>query len=294
MSNRPTRRPSRLAMLFVALMLPGCSGTDVLNALVPDDGYRVIRDLPYGTGPRQRADLYIPAGADRDVPVVVFFYGGGWHSGSKDDYGFVGEALASHGFVAVIPDYRLYPDVRWPGFLEDAAAAVAWVRQGAEGHTAAGRPVRLAGHSAGAYIAAMLTLDRQWLAGVGEQPCQAIAAAAGLAGPYDFLPLRSARLQAIFGPPDQRLRTQPVNHVDGSAPPMLLVTGTDDTTVLPRNSEILAARIAAAGGDAVVRRYDGVGHIELVASLARPLRGASPALDDMVRFFRGHPEAACR
>ncbi len=289
MLSRTLRRLSRLPALLALGLLSACSGADLLNALVPDDGYRVIRDLPYAAGPRLRADLYIPDGAGPDAPVVVFFYGGGWHSGSKDDYRFVGQALASRGFVTAIPDYRLYPEVRWPAFLADAAAAVAWARGSSGGRLEPGRPLRLAGHSAGAYIAAMLTLDPQWLAAVGERRCDAIAATAGLAGPYDFLPLGTERLRAIFGPEDQRPRTQPINHVDGAAPPMLLVTGGDDTTVLPRNSANLTARIAAAGGVAELRRYDGIGHVELVASLARPLHGASPALDDMTRFFRDHP-----
>lgn len=292
--RRWLRRLRRLPVLLAFGLLQACSGADLLNALVPSEGYRVTRDLPYAAGPRHRADVYIPDGADRSAPVVVFFYGGGWHSGSKDDYGFVGQALASRGYVAVIPDYRLYPEVRWPAFLEDAAAAVAWVRAGSGGNTAPGQALRLAGHSAGAYIAAMLTLDPQWLAGVGERPCEAIAATAGLAGPYDFLPLGTDRLKAIFGPEEQRPRTQPINHVDGTAPPMLLVAGSDDTTVLPRNSERLAKRIAEAGGIAELRRYDRVGHVGLVASLAKPLRWSSPALDDMVRFFRDHPAAkAC-
>ncbi|MEQ8815668.1 MAG: alpha/beta hydrolase [Thalassobaculum sp.] len=292
--SRILQRLLRLPVLLALALLPACSGADLLNALVPDEGYRVIRDLRYAAGPRRGADVYIPDGADpgSPAPVVVFLYGGGWHSGSRDDYRFVGEALASRGFVAVIPDYRLYPEVRWPAFLEDSAAAVAWTRAGADGNLRPGRPVLLAGHSAGAYNAAMLTLDPQWLAAVGERPCRAIAATAGLAGPYDFLPLTGARLKAIFGPEEQRPRTQPVNHVDGTAPPMLLIAGTDDTTVLPRNSERLARRIGEAGGRAELRRYDGVGHVELVASLARPLQGSSPALDDMVGFFRAHPAPA--
>ena len=58
--------------------------------------------------------------------MVVFFYGGSWNHGERHDYRFVGEALAARGIVTVIPDYRLYPQVRYPDFLKDNAAAVAW------------------------------------------------------------------------------------------------------------------------------------------------------------------------
>lgn len=280
-----------LILVMAALLLPACSGADLLNAVVPDSGYRVARDLAYGEGPRQRLDLYMPDPADAtgpEPPLVVFFYGGGWESGSKDDYPFVGEALASRGYAVAIPDYRLHPEVAYAGFLQDAATAVTWLRaRDPEGGT--GRKVYLVGHSAGAYIAAMLTLDDRWLAASGDRACAAVAATVGLAGPYDFLPLRSATLKAIFGPEPSRPKTQPVNHVDGDEPPMLLVTGSDDTTVLPRNSDRLAARIAAAGGRVERRAYDRVGHIALAASLARPLQWLTPALDDIDGFLRRHP-----
>lgn len=277
-----------IVLVVIGLLLPACSGADLLNALAPETGYRAVRDLAYGDGPRRRLDLYQPSPAPGDPPLVVFFYGGGWESGSKADYRFVGAALAARGYAVAIPDYRLHPEVRYEGFLQDAAAAVAWLRASPSG-AAAGRPLYLMGHSAGAYIAAMLTLDRQWLAAAGERSCNAVAAAVGLAGPYDFLPLKSATLKAIFGPEATRPRTQPVSHVDGDEPPMLLLTGSDDTTVLPRNSERLAARIAAAGGRVEHRGYERVGHVALVASLASPLQGLSPALDDIDSFLRRHP-----
>lgn len=280
-----------LVLALTGLFLTACSGAELLDSLVPASGYRVTRDLAYGDGPRRRLDLYLPEPMPRAPPLVVFFYGGGWESGSKDDYRFVGQALAARGYAVAVPDYRLYPQVRFPAFLEDAAAAVAWARGNAPGG-AAGRPLYLVGHSAGAYIAAMLTLDERWLDTAGEPACDAVAAAVGLAGPYDFLPLRSATLKAIFGPEPTRPRTQPVNHVDGGEPPMLLVTGTDDTTVLPRNSDRLAARIAAAGGRVERRSYEHIGHVALAASLAAPLQWLSPAIDDLDGFLRRHPVEA--
>ena len=284
-----------LAAALAVLALPACSGADLLNGLVPRQGYTVIEDQAYGEGPRRRFDLYLPEAAGPATPTIVFFYGGGWDSGAKEDYLFVGQALASRGYAVAIPDYRLYPEVRFPEFLEDAAAAVAHIATDRRDGGPRARPLYLMGHSAGAYIVAMLTLEDRWLERLGVRVCDTVAASVGLAGPYDFLPLQSAKLRDIFGPEDTRPRTQPINHVDGQAPPMLLATGRDDTTVLPRNTLRLAARIRDAGGVADERLYDRIGHIALVASLARPLQLWASVLDDVDRFLARHPvgDAGC-
>lgn len=152
-------------LLPILTVLPGCSVSSAINAFVPSSGYRVVPDIPYGEGQRRTLDVYVPDGADGGTPMLVFFYGGSWDSGEKEAYRFAGQAFASRGYVTAIPDYRIYPEVRFPDFLKDASAAVAWaVTHGGE-YGAAPGPVFLAGHSAGAHIAAMLTLDRQWLGG---------------------------------------------------------------------------------------------------------------------------------
>jgi acetyl esterase/lipase len=266
--------------LLALLALPACSGAATLKALTPRDGYHVERGIAYGPDPRQRLDLYLPDGAPPDAPLVVFFYGGRWTVGSKELYPFVGQAFASRGYLVAIPDYRLYPQVRYPGFLEDGAAAVAALAE-RTGAGRGGRPLFLAGHSAGAYIAAMLALDRRWLGG-----CPAVDAAVGLAGPYDFLPLEDEDLRQIFGPAPAGPSTQPVAHVDPADPPMLLATGAGDATVRPRNTLSLADRLRAAGVRAETRLYDRPGHIGLVAALAAPLRWRAPVLDDADAFLR--------
>lgn len=275
-----------LLLLPLLGLLPGCSKFDVVNAWVPSEGYRVIHDVAYDNGPRHKLDLYVPDDADDGTPVLVFFYGGSWETGDRRNYRFVGEAFASRGYIVAIPDYRLYPEIRYPAFLEDAAGAVAWVKREVRA-VARVEPgtLYLSGHSAGAYIAAMLTLDRHWLAVEGLGVCDTITATAGLAGPYDFLPLSSRSLKAIFGDPAP-LDTQPIAHVDGNAPPLMLITGESDTTVLPRNTSALATAIRTAGGVVQQRVYPDIGHAFLVASLAKPLRGLAPTLDDVDDFLR--------
>ncbi|SFP75487.1 alpha/beta hydrolase [Sphingomonas rubra] len=267
---------------LIAALATACSPLRTFDALVPKDGgVRVVaRDVAYGEGSRQRLDVYAPNRGKGPRPVVVFFYGGSWNSGTKDGYRFVGRALAARGFVVVIPDYRLVPEVRFPEFLRDNAAAVRWTRV----HVAAlgGDPDRLVlvGHSAGAYDAAMLALDPRWL-GADRT---AVKGWVGLAGPYDFLPLDQPATIAAFGAAGDPAATQPVVFASAGDPPALLATGDKDELVRPRNSDVLARRLTAAGVTVERRRYPRVGHVGIVTAIARPLRGRAPVLDDVATF----------
>lgn len=272
------------AVLGLAAMVAGCSTTGVLNAVSASPAVAVTKDVAYGREARQRLDVYAPKARVTGRPVVVFFYGGSWDSGDKADYAWVGQALAGQGYVAVVADYRLYPRVRWPDFLRDSALATRWARD----HAAAfgGEPARLVvlGHSAGAYNAIELAVDRRWLAAVGMDPQHDLRGAVGLSGPYDFLPLKSEELKIIFGPEVGRPDTQPINHVDGRSPPLLLITGDRDTTVRPGNSDRLAARVRAAGGAVEVIHYPRLDHVRTVGALAGPLRWIAPVMRDTARF----------
>jgi len=255
------------------------------NSVVPkDSGSRLAaRDLPYGAHVRQRLDIYKPQGREesaRPLPVIIFIYGGSWQSGERQGYGFVGRALAKRGFLVVIPDYRLVPDVRFPAFLEDNAAAFRWVTANAA--TWGGDPSRivLVGHSAGAYNAAMLALDPRWL---GEDR-RFVRGFIGLAGPYDSLPLSGSITTQAFGREGNLSATQPINFSSRDDPPTLLLHGDRDTTVYPRNSEDLRDRLAAVGVDARVRIYGGIGHVGILTAIARPLRNRAPVLADVEAF----------
>ena len=200
----------------------------------------------------------------------------------------VGLSLARRGFVTVIPDYRIYPQVVWPAFLEDNARAVRWARDHAAAYGADPGKLALMGHSTGAYDVMMLALDRRWLKAVDMDPRRDLRAAVGLAGPYDFLPLKSDTLKVIFGPKDQRPATQPINYVDGQNPPLFLGVDTADKVVQPGNTLRLAAKVRAAGGEVEVREYKGLSHALLVGAIAAPLRFLAPVLRDMTLFIRAH------
>ncbi|MFJ2487400.1 alpha/beta hydrolase [Pseudomonas sp. NPDC087639] len=274
---------------LVLLLLSACSPVKLLNALTPDSTFEKTTGIAYGDDPRQKLDVYVPRDALADAPVVVFFYGGSWNSGAREDYAFVGEALASRGIVAVVADYRLYPQVRYPLFLEDNARAVAWTR--AHIREFSGNPQRLylMGHSSGGYNAAMLALDGDLLAAVGMSP-KDISGWIGLAGPYDFLPIVNPDVRPVFFWPDSPPQSQPINHVNRGAPPALLIAASKDNLVNPtRNTGGLAHKLREAGVPVQDLYYSRPNHITLVATLSRPLRRLAPVLDQVVGFIEHTP-----
>ena len=272
--------------LALTAFLAACSPIKVLNALTPSSTFTKTSAIAYGTDPRQQLDIYRPAPAISNAPVVVFFYGGSWNNGAKDDYGFVGEALASRGIVVVIADYRLYPQVRYPAFLQDSAQAVAWTYQHIADYGADPQQLYVMGHSSGAYNASMLALDARWLKAVGLSPA-IFKGWIGLAGPYDFLPIENRDVRPVFFFPDSPPESQPINHVSAGAPPSLLIASTDDDLVNPtRNTGGLAQKLRAAGVPVEAFYFDKTSHATLVASLSRPLRWLAPVLDRVTAFIQ--------
>jgi acetyl esterase/lipase len=274
------------ATLGIILLLHCCSLLPVLNALSPRDGILLTRDIAYANGPRHTLDVYAARVAGAPAPVLVFFYGGGWASGSKEMYRFVGAALAARGLMVVVPDYRLYPDVRFPAFMDDAVAAVAWVHRNATKFGGDPHRLFLMGHSAGGQIAALLALDASYLQTVSLSPRRDLCGVIGLAAPYDFLPL-AGELKEIFAAGTE-WRSQPINYSSAQGPPLLLLTGREDTTIDPGNTLRFSARLRAVG--AVVRDelYPDVGHLTLIAAFAGTLTFLAPAREATLRFVASH------
>ncbi|MET0426993.1 MAG: alpha/beta hydrolase, partial [Microvirga sp.] len=232
----------------------------------------------------RRLDVYVPTVAAERAPVLVFFYGGSWQSGAKDDYAFVGHALAAQGFVTVLPDYRLFPETAFPGFLEDGAAALAWVRDNIAAYGGDPRRIVLAGHSAGAYNAVMLGLDPRYLSAAGVDP-KAIKAVAGLSGPYDFLPLDQDTTIKVFGQAPDLPLTQPMTFAGPLSPPTFLATGEADTVVKPRHTISLAAKLRAAHVPVQERVYPGLDHKDTLLALSVTFRSKAPELAEMASFL---------
>ncbi|MBK6973987.1 MAG: alpha/beta hydrolase [Sterolibacteriaceae bacterium] len=276
---------------LAGVLASACSPVALLNGAAPSDTYRRTSGIAYGELPRQRLDVYRPTASGADAPIVVFFYGGAWRHGARGDYLFVGEALAALGCVAVLADYRLFPEARFPAFVEDGAAALRWARDHAAEHGGNPRRLFVMGHSAGAHIALMLVTDERYLAAAGMQPRE-LAGAIGLAGPYDFLPFKSRRTAEIFDPPERWPRSQPINFVSGHEPPLLLMTGGDDDIVDPGNSTRLAAKARGLGGKVELIRYPGEGHRSIIAALAAPLRERYRVQADIAAFIARQGSAA--
>ncbi len=272
--------------------LAGCSPAGLLNGvsrLSGDGATRLaLRGAAYGPLARNKLDVWVPAKAPATpLPVIVFFYGGGWVSGDRGDYGFAGRAFAAQGFVTIIADYRLVPEVRFPAFLQDGALAVKWARDHVARYGGDPKRISLAGHSAGAYQAAMLALDPHFLTDVGVDP-KIVRSAALLATPADFYPFTEIRGRDALGQWPRPLETQPISFARADAPPMLLMHGTADTVVRPYNSERLSAKLKALGAPVELRLYQGKSHTDLIKSLSPAFRGTTPALADSIAFLRAN------
>jgi acetyl esterase/lipase len=247
-----------------------------------------VTGIAYGVDARQKLDIYAPTKkAKSPLPVLIFFHGGAWRDGEREGYGFLGRAFASRGFVTVIADYRKSPKVRFPAFVQDTAAAIAWVNANIVEHDGDPERIFLMGHSAGAHIAMMTALDPQWLAAKNLTP-DVIKGVIGLAGPYDFLPLTTDSSKIALGQWPDLTETQPITFARADAPPLLLLTGDKDTVVKPRNSKILSEKIQKLGGQQQLRIYPDVGHADIIMAVARPFRQKAPIVADVVTFINAH------
>lgn len=250
----------------------------------------VVHDVSYGPLPLQKLDIYVPADFRRkNLDVIVFFYGGRWTSGAKENYRFVGAAFTDKGFIVVIPNYQKYPQVRFPVFVEDGAKALAWVHDNIATYHGNPQRIHVAGHSAGAHIGALLAADAHYLAREGNSRSLVIHDFAGLAGPYAFTP-DEADLEDMFGPPKNYPNMQVTTFIDGKQPPMLLLYGDADTTVRYANLEKLEQRIKQKGGVVYSKIYHDVDHAGLVGALSWFNPHHAPVVGDIATFFRSNDQ----
>jgi len=272
-----------LRHLILALTLPLIAGCETLFFRAVNGGgdARPITQL-YSPEYGLKLDVYAPRTSAGKRPVALFFYGGSWQTGDRAQYAFAGRALASAGIVALVVDYRLFPQTAFPGFEQDAARAFKWAREHATQFGGDPERIFLVGHSAGAQIIALLATDGRYLAAEGLDR-RDIAGVVGISGPYDFLPITDPKLKPVFGPEAEWPLSQPVNFVDSGAPPFLLLQGLSDHVVSPRNSTTLQGKLQAAGVPARFVGYPGVGHSRILAGLR--FAWLAPTLRDTVYFI---------
>jgi acetyl esterase/lipase len=276
----------------LSLSLGGCAPVSILNGIASaSSGYAVKADIPYGDGPRRKLDVYTPEGTApaHGWPLVVFFYGGSWDAGSRQEYRFVGAALAARGVMTIVPDYRLYPEVRYPDFLKDSAMAMAYGLSHAGSLGADAKRVFVMGHSAGGYNAAMVALDPRWLGATGHKPSE-LAGFIGLAGAYNVLPTEIPEVQSVFLYPDYPRDTQPLSFASAAAPRTFLGIADHDTVVDPTiNTRSLANKLVADGVPVTLKVYERPSHATLIGAFALPIRWIAPVLGDVTDFIDSSP-----
>lgn len=272
---------------FGLTSLSGCMSISAYNNLTPreETALQAVTSEAYGEGARRTLDVYVPESRPSNAPVVVFFYGGGWSSGAKEDYRFAGEAFAAQGFVTVVPDYRVYPEVRFPDFVEDAAQAIKWTQENVERFGGDASRIVLVGHSAGAHIAMLAALDPQYAEAAGFN-ARAIRGVAGLAGPYGFDSFEMPLLRNVFGPPEDPNIVQPIHYVRRGGPALLLLAGDSDRRV-PISSLTHMERAAREAGEPVESKlYANLDHPGILQALGVARRDQAPVLSDVATFAR--------
>lgn len=276
-----TRLKPIAAFLTTVTALAACAPVSILNGITPSSTFDRTKNVSFGEGDRDELDIYRADEPKKDAPVLMFVHGGSWDSGSKGIYKFLAEGFTKSGYDIVVPNYRLYPQGRFPDFIEDNAKAVSYTAE-----TFPDKQIVLIGHSAGAYNVLMLAMRDEYLRTAGVDRCAKILGVVALAAPTGIIPLDSEPLITIF--PDRFTGDDAVlNNVTGPAPSIFLGHGESDTTVYPRNSTALAEKITARGGSARVEIYPGQSHIDVVKVLSRHFDGDATLKADIVNFIDG-------
>ena len=292
------RQTKPMLVLVFLLLLSGCISSKlfVINTLANLQDFTRIDDIAYGEHDLNQLSLYLPTQKKAPIATVVFFYGGCWGGCilfEKESYAFVAQALTAHGYAVVIPDYRHYPEVKFAEMIDDTKHAVEWVKTHISEYGGDSHKIFLMGHSAGAHLAAMLTINENYLP---PATYHSIKGFIGLAGPYDFLPFTEAYQSVVFGPKENYPASQPINFVKGTEPPLLLLSGQNDETVKPRNTRRLFQKVRQVGGCAETHEYPEMGHADVLGALALPLQNQEPVLTDIIRFldYYGHNDGRCK
>lgn len=263
------------AVLNAIDRLTGGSGGAALLATVSTGNHREQQVIVWG--PDDNTQTNAPC------PVLVFVHGGSWASGNPVDYGFIARAFVPKGFIVVLAGYRLGPDGKYPGMIEDTARAIGWTHSKIAHYGGDPARITIAGHSAGAYNVMMAALEKRWLTREGVASSD-IAGVVGLSGPYEIYPYTSDASKAAFAHASDPHSTQPVAHIRGDAPPLLLIHGAKDKLVRPNNTPMLARMIEAAGGSAQAHLYPEMAHREPLVALASPWRQARD-IDEKIATF---------
>lgn len=277
------------SILFIGIscFLSGCSAIKFYIVNFPShfSDHKIAKDIAFSAlYSNLQLDVYSPNHLE-NAPVVVFFYGGSWKVGKKEQYAFVGDYFASHGFVTVIADYRKYPQVKFPDFLKDGAEAINWTRQSIKEYGGDPNRISIVGHSAGAHIEALLVSDSRYLAQDYSHQGSSINAFVGLSGPYHFTP-KKPDFKDMFGPPETYVNMQVSTFIDGSEPPMLLVYGESDKVVGEINLMRLRSALEKYNNVYTVKTYPNTGHADKVATFSWVYKNKLDIDNEVIEFLK--------
>lgn len=275
-------------LVLAVLLMTGCERAAFLAANAPTHFgvYVLEKNIRYGDKPHQTLDVYMPPRINKDEKtrdVLVFFYGGRWTKGAKEDYRFIGQFFAEAGFITIIPDYAKYPFVRFPAFVDDGAKALAWVHDTAGAYGGNKNRIHVMGHSAGAHIGALVAADESYLAAHGKAVRDVIFDFVGLAGPYAFKP-DEPDLIDMFPKPYRTMQVP--TFIDGDEPPMLLMWGDADTDVGLFNLEKTEKRIIEKNGHVRRAIINGADHIDVLRAFTWLGADMTDVRDEVMRFLQ--------
>lgn len=270
-------------VIFLLSVTTSCTRIKIIGANFPSlFANQVVNfDIQYGKEEWQKLDVFYPKPVKQDSPVIIFLYGGRWQFGSKGDYRFAADAFTEKGYVVVIPDYVKYPEGKYPQFLTDGAEAAKWTYKNIHKYYGDGKKIFIVGHSAGGYNGAMLAANKRF--GVSKY----IKGFAGLAGAYELHPTGKWKeeLGPVFDYPKNYYNVSVTKFVHKNQPPMILLWGRDDKTVMKEQLLALQKANKKVGAKTETRVYDGIDHVNLVAALSQVRRDWAPVVNDVTEFF---------
>jgi acetyl esterase/lipase len=254
-----------LLVVFVCAMPVEAQSYQV--TVVKNLDYIANRDYPEG---KDRLDLYIPKGVT-NAPVIFSIHGGALSIGDRTEEVFVGHRFAAAGYLTVVISYRLSPQVSHPAHIEDVAAAFAWVKRNIRQHGGDPDRIMVIGHSAGAYLGALLLTDSRYLAAHKLFPSD-IKGIVPVSGFFwvEKPGVAPDRPKDVWGT-DERvwIEASPTRYLRAGLPPVLLIyTDGDEDWRRKQNDDMAAALRSAGNKDVTVRRVDGRTHMSVWTNMS--------------------------
>lgn len=278
-----------LALVVCVAPLRSARGADGAKPLVKSGGnfeVEIVKDIPYRDGDgadpgKNKLDLYLPKN-HKDFPVLFFVHGGTWKSGDKKLYFRLGDIFARNGIGTVIISYRLSPQVKHPGHIEDVARAFGWTCRNIAARGGRADQIFVCGHSAGGHLAALLACDESYLQ-AEKLSTRNIKGVIPMSGVYTIAP---GRLSSAFGDDKEICRkASPVEHVHGNLPPFLILYADNDFPTLDVMAEKMCSKLQSAKVDAQILKQTKRDHYTIIRTIVNQ---DDPATQAILGFVAKH------